>query len=259
MNIVGIIPARMASSRFPGKPLAKIRGIPMVGHVYFRSKMAKGLDEVYIATCDKEIFDYATSIGAKAIMTADTHRGAADRTAEAIGKIEQLEGTRVDFAAMIQGDEPMLVPEMIDELVAPTKNAKDLQVVNLIQKVRDEAEFESPNTVKLVLDGKNNMLYLSREPIPSRKKWDKDIPRWKQLGMILFSRDALAAYAKIGPTQLEVIESVDVLRFLENGMRIKAVPTTHSTHSVDTLEDLAEVEGLMAHDALVRAYGANGK
>lgn len=254
MNIIGIIPARMASSRFPGKPLAKIRGIPMVGHVYFRSKMAKGLNEVYIATCDKEIFDYATSIGAKAVMTADTHRGATDRAAEAIGKIEQLEGKRVDFAAMIQGDEPMLVPQMIDDLVAPLKKDKDIRLMNLIEKIASEEEFQSPNTVKLVLDQDQNILYLSREPIPSKKKHQGDVPMWKQLGMILFGRDLLLSYGRKKPTPLEVIESVDVLRFLEQGIKIKAVPTVHKTHSVDTPEDLLEVEELMKGDTLTGRY-----
>lgn len=255
MNVVGIIPARMASSRFPGKPLAKIRGIPMVGHVYFRSKMAKGLDEVYIATCDKEIMEYAQSIGAKAVLTFDTHRGATDRTAEAVVNIEKTEGKCVDFAAMIQGDEPMLVPEMMDELVAPVKKSSAVQVINLIERIASREEFESPNTVKLVLDEQKNMLYLSREPIPSRKKYPRgDIPMWKQLGMILFSRDALRSYASGKPTELEVIESVDVLRFLERGVRIVTVPTTHSTHSVDTPEDLAEVEELMKNDVLIGRY-----
>src|SRR3989338_8650143 len=110
LNIIGIIPARMGSSRFPGKPLAKILGMPMVGHVYFRSKMSKILNDVYIATCDKEIGDYADSIGAKWAMTKDTHERASDRCAEAMLKIENETGEKVDIAVMIQGDEPMIFP-----------------------------------------------------------------------------------------------------------------------------------------------------
>ncbi|HLF97495.1 MAG TPA: NTP transferase domain-containing protein, partial [Methylococcaceae bacterium] len=119
MNAIGIIPARMASSRFPGKPLAPIHGIPMIGHVWFRCKMSKTLSEVYIATCDEEISHYAEQISAPCIMTADTHERATDRTAEAMLKIEAQTGRRTDIVVMIQGDEPMTLPEMIDESIAP--------------------------------------------------------------------------------------------------------------------------------------------
>src|ERR1035438_98923 len=119
MNIVGIIPARMGSSRFPGKPLAPIAGIPMIGHVYFRSKMSRALNALYIATCDDEIAHYARQIAAPCIMTKASHPAAADRTAEAMQKIEKLSGKRMDVAVMIQGDEPMLVPQMLDEAVRP--------------------------------------------------------------------------------------------------------------------------------------------
>ena len=114
LAIIGIIPARMASTRFPNKPMAKIAGIPMIGHVYLRCKMSGLLDDLYVATCDKEIYDYIESIGGKAVMTADTHERASDRCAEALQKIEMSTGRRADIMVMIQGDEPMIRPQMID-------------------------------------------------------------------------------------------------------------------------------------------------
>ena len=119
MNIIGIIPARLASSRFPNKPLTKILGIPMIGHVYLRSKMCKELMDVYVATCDNEIRAYIESIGGKAVMTSDTHKRASERTAEATRKIEELTGQAFDFVVMIQGDLPSIVPEVIDQLISP--------------------------------------------------------------------------------------------------------------------------------------------
>src|SRR4030042_3802428 len=119
MYIIGIIPARMDSSRFPGKPLENINGIPMIGHVYLRSKLNKTFDDVYVATCDNQIKDYIESIGGKAIMTASTHERASDRTAEAMLKVEKKIGKKIDIVVMIQGDEPMIYPQMIDKVLAP--------------------------------------------------------------------------------------------------------------------------------------------
>ncbi|MBU0573434.1 MAG: 3-deoxy-manno-octulosonate cytidylyltransferase, partial [Candidatus Margulisbacteria bacterium] len=119
MKNIGIIPVRMGSSRFPGKPMELIQGIPMVAHVYFRCKMSRELDEVFVATCDKEIFDYITSIGGKAVMTADTHERCTDRTAECLLKVEQTSGHKMELVVMVQGDEPMIYPSMVDDAVAP--------------------------------------------------------------------------------------------------------------------------------------------
>ncbi len=174
MRNIGIIPARMASSRFPGKPLARIAGIPMIGHVYFRSKMSKALDEVYIATCDQEVVAYAGSIGAKAVMTKDTHERASDRTAEAMLKVEKEQG-KVDIVVMIQGDEPMIYPEMIDEAVRPLAADRSILVSNLMAPMTRE-EQEDPNEVKVTFDRAGFALYFSREPIPSWKKAPKPFP-----------------------------------------------------------------------------------
>ena len=181
MKIVGIIPARMASTRFPGKPLADIHGIPMIGHVYFRSRMSQTIDELYVATCDQEIMDYIHSIGGKAIMTADTHERASDRTAEAMLKIESETGRRVDIVVMIQGDEPMVYSEMIDESILPLINDESIMVSNLMAPLKTREEHEDPNEVKVVVDRSGNALYFSREPIPSRKKGTTSLPMLKQV------------------------------------------------------------------------------
>ena len=251
---IGIIPARMASSRLPGKPLVPICGIPMVGHVYFRSKMSRALEEVYIATCDKEIYDYAGSIGANGIMTAATHERATDRSAEAMEKIEAMTGEKADIIVMIQGDEPLLVPQMIDEVIAPLKKDPEIMVANLMSPLKSLEEFKDPNEVKVVVDENGFALYFSREPIPSIKKGGKNIPMMRQLCIIPFRRDFLLTFNKLPPTPLEVIESIDMLRLLEHGYKVKIVSTESDTYSVDTPEDLSKVEQLMKNDPLLSQY-----
>ena len=179
MNIIGIIPARMASSRLPNKPLAKIIGVPMIGHVYFRSKMCDILNDVYVATCDEQIEQYIKSIGGKSIMTSDKHERASDRTAEALLKIEKITGKTVDIVVMIQGDEPMVTPEMISAAVQPLIERSSLQITNLMENIETENEHNDPAEVKVVVDKDNNALYFSREPIPSRKKGGVNIPMLK--------------------------------------------------------------------------------
>jgi 3-deoxy-manno-octulosonate cytidylyltransferase (CMP-KDO synthetase) len=244
----------MDSSRFPGKPMKLIYGMPMIGHVYYRSKMCQHLSDVWVATCDQIIIDYIESIGGKAVMTADTHQRASDRAAEAVLEIEKVTGDSIDYVAMIQGDEPMLNPQMIDELVAPTQNEPGLQITNLISKIDSPAEFENANVVKVVFDKQGFALYFSRESIPSKKKYSGDVPMWKQLGLILFSRKALLDYTQMTPTPLEIIESVDMNRFLEHGIKIKMVPTDHRIFGVDVPEDLQAVEPLLRKDSLTEKY-----
>lgn len=254
MKIIGIIPGRMASSRFPGKPLAKICGIPMIGHVYYRSRMSSLLDEVYVATCDREIYDYIRSIGGKAVMTADTHERASDRCAEAMLKIEAETGSRLDIVVMIQGDEPMLFPEMIAKAVAPLREDPSILVSNLMSDLASQQEHEDPNEVKVVVDQDNFALYFSREPIPSRKKGARKIPMYKQVCVIPFRRDFLLKFNQLSPTPLEIVESVDMLRVLEHGMKVKMVPVPFETYSVDTPEDLEIVDAAMAKDPLIGGY-----
>jgi 3-deoxy-manno-octulosonate cytidylyltransferase (CMP-KDO synthetase) len=254
VKIVGFIPARMGSSRFPGKPLEKIHGIPMVGHVFFRSKMSKLLDDLYIATCDEEIKEYFSSINEKIIMTSDKHTRASDRIAEAFIKVEKQTNERIDIVVMIQGDEPMTHPEMIDEAVQPLLDNEDILVSNLMAPLKSKDEHYDPNEVKVVVDCNNNALYFSREPIPTNKKEKNDNFRNKQVCIIPFRRDFLIKFNELEPTPLEIIESVDMLRVLEHGYDVKMIPTKFDTYSVDTKEDLKRVEKIMENDKLMKKY-----
>jgi 3-deoxy-manno-octulosonate cytidylyltransferase (CMP-KDO synthetase) len=254
MYIIGIIPARLAASRFPNKPMAPILGMPMIGHVYHRTKMCPNLNDVWVATCDKQIFDYIHSIGGKAVMTADSHQRASDRAAEAVVKIELIEGLKVDYVALIQGDEPMLMPGMIDDLIAPVIKNPSLKITNLINGITTEEEFTSTNVVKVVLDLDDFALYFSREPIPSKRKYSGILPMWKQLGIILFEKDLLLEYINLSSTPLEIIESVDMNRLLEHGMRIKMVKTTFKSCGVDVPANIAFVEEQLRNDPLVEKY-----
>jgi len=253
-GILGIIPARMASTRFPGKPLEQICGIPMVGHVYLRSRMAECMDDLYIATCDDEIMEYAGQIGGKAVMTSDAHERCGDRVAEALLKIEELEGKTTDIVVLIQGDEPLLHPDMIDEAVQPLLDDDSILIANLLGKIMTEEEWRDPNEVKVVVDREGFALYFSREPIPSNKKWKGDIPMMKQVCIIPHRRDFLLQFSSMEPTPLEKIESVDMMRLLEHGYKVKMVPTKHDVYSVDTPADLARVEKLMQDDPLLPRY-----
>jgi len=253
-KIIGIIPARMESSRFPGKPLAKINGISMIGHVYFRSKMSLLLDDVYIATCNKEIEEYGSSINCNVIMTSNKHKRASDRIAEALMKIEKDIGEKIDIVVMIQGDEPMIYPEMIDEAVKPFLEDESIVVSNLMATIKTQKEHENPNEVKVVVDRDNYALYFSREPIPSNKKESNKNYMFKQVCIIPFTRDFLITFNELEPTPLEVIESVDMMRVIEHGYKVKMIPTKYDTHSVDTAEDLQRVEKLMKNDILINKY-----
>jgi 3-deoxy-manno-octulosonate cytidylyltransferase (CMP-KDO synthetase) len=255
VHVLGVIAARMASTRYPDKPMAQILGVPMIGHVLMRSAMAERINDLWVATCDQEIVDYVESIGGRAVMTSDKHERALDRVAEAADIIEGKTGTKADYVALIQGDEPMLLPGMLDELVAPVTRSS-AAAVNLIEPITEIADFESADTVKVVLDRDRRVLYFSREPIPSRRKYKGEVPMWKQLGLILLSRKMLADYSTLEPTDLEVIESVDMNRLLGHGFEIIAVPTTLHTHAVDRPADVPVVEKLMQRDALLPSYRA---
>lgn len=254
MNIIAIIPARMGSSRFPGKPLVKILGMPMVGHVYFRTKMSKTLNDVYIATCDQEIMDYAKSIGAKCIMTKNTHERCSSRCQEAMLKIEQETGKKVDIVVMVQGDEPMTFPGMIDMALEPMLKDSSIKVVNLMAPIKTREEHNDPNCPKVVVDKDNFAIYFSREPIPSWKKGAKEVKMLKQVCVIPFTRDFLLKFEEFGPSHLEIVESIDMNRILENGYKIKMVLEDFETHCVDTPQDKERVEEYMLKDKLTVQY-----
>ena len=231
----------MASSRFPGKPMKKILGTPMIGHVYNRSKISKLLNEVYVATCDNEIAEYVQSINGEVIMTSIKHERASDRTAEAMLKIESKTKQSIDIVVMIQGDEPMVTPSMIEASIYPFSDP-NVNVVNLMSKIDSINEFEDPNEPKVVIDKNNNAIYFSREPIPSRKKGFDEVPMYKQVCIIPFRRDYLLKFNKMPETDLERIESIDMNRIIENGHKVRMVEINEKIYSVDTEEDLKRVE-----------------
>lgn len=248
MKILALIPARMGSSRFPGKPMIPILGKPMIGHVYERVSQNLLLTVIAVATCDREIADYIEGIGGRVVMTGSHHERASDRCAEALEILEREDGMTYDIVVMVQGDEPMMHPDMISEAVNPMLADPTIQVVNLLGKIDSTAEFEDRNCIKVVCDLHGNALYFSREPIPTRSKVPL-IPMGKQVCIIPFRRDFLLEYTRMTPTPLEIAESVDMMRVLEHGLKVKMAPTRHSTQSVDTPADLKKVERLMAEVA----------
>lgn len=249
-----IIPARMAATRFPGKPMAKVLGIPMIGHVYRRCQMSSDMDLVYVATCDSEIASYVSSIGGKSVMTKDTHERCTDRTAEAMLKIEEETGKKIDIVVMVQGDEPMVVPHMLAQSANLVACDERVGCACLMATIGSQDEFEDPNCVKVVVDTSGYALYFSREPVPSRKKFKGEVTAYKQVPIISFHRDYLLRFNAFTPTPLEKIESVDVMRILEHGDKLKMAVTDHQTHSIDTSQDLVAVESLMREDPLVKEY-----
>ncbi|MEG2172337.1 MAG: 3-deoxy-manno-octulosonate cytidylyltransferase [Desulfovibrionaceae bacterium] len=254
MNIIAIIPARMGSSRYPGKPLALIHNIPMVGHVAFRTAMAKCLSATYVATCDDIVMNYCKDAGLKAVMTGDHHVRCTTRTAEAMLKIEAMTGQKADIVVMVQGDEPMVTPDMIDAAIQPMLHDPSINVVNLMAEMHTLEEFEDPNEVKVVIDLNSDALYFSREPVPSRKKGSDIVPMRKQVCIIPFRREYLLRFNALPETPLEIYESVDMMRVLEHGEKVRMVPTDKNTLSVDTPEDLCRVVTMMQADPLMQSY-----
>jgi 3-deoxy-manno-octulosonate cytidylyltransferase (CMP-KDO synthetase) len=251
LNIVAIIPARMGSSRFPGKPMAKIGGKPMIGHVYDRVKLCPDLTKTVVATCDKEIMAYIESIGGEAVMTSALHERASDRAAEAVSVLEGKDGVTYDIVVMVQGDEPMTDPEMVSQSLRPMIVDTSIKVVNLVADIVSQGEFEDRNCIKVVMDSHNNAMYFSREPIPTQRS-ELNVPMKKQVCVIPFTRQFLFDYQEMEPTPLEIIESVDMMRVLENGFKVKMVPTNFQTFAVDTPQDLVRIEALMMSDSFKR-------
>ena len=244
MKILALIPARMGSSRFPGKPMAEILGKPMIGHVYERVSKSEILSMTAVATCDQEIYDYIESIGGTAVMTADTYERASDRCAEALLKLEKDNNIKYDIVVMVQGDEPMTHPDMIKEAVQPMLEDSSIKVTNLLGEIKSTSEFEDRNCIKVVCDLNSNAMYFSREPILTSSKVSQ-VPMGKQVCIIPFRRDFLIEYTKLDPTPLEIVESIDMMRILEHGMKVRMVPTMFDTQAVDTPSDLKRVERLM--------------
>ncbi len=240
-----IIPARMGSSRFPGKPLYEIDGRPMIQHCLLNAEQAVGSDFTWVATCDLEIFDFVQSIGGNVVMTSDKHERATDRTAEAANIIETKLSATFDVIAMLQGDEPLISSKMIRESIEALHQDSSLLVSNLMCDIQSLEEFQNPNTVKVVCDRDNFALYFSREPIPSQWKLPNEAIMRKQVCIIPFRRDFLSKFNLLPETPIERLESIDMMRALEHGYGVKMIPADGDTQAVDTIQDAKIVEELI--------------
>ena len=239
-RLVAIIPARMGSSRFPGKPLAPLLGRPMIEHVLRRAEMCTRLSEVFVATCDEEIKNVVEDLGGRVIMTSPTHERATDRVAEAAEQIE------AGIVVMIQGDEPMIRPAMIEAALTPMFSDRSVECVNLVRRITNRHDYSDPNTIKVVMNVNHDALYFSRAPIPALEFTQANsLPVFKQVCVIPFRTEFLREFARLPATELERAESIDMLRILEHGRRVRLVETTVETHAVDTPEDLRLVETIM--------------
>lgn len=239
MRAVGVIPARYASSRLPGKPLAEIAGKTMIEHVYRRAEQSKSLDAIYVATDDRRIFEAVRAFGGNVVMTREEHRSGTDRIAEAVGALE------VDVVVNIQGDEPLLDPAEIDAVVAPFAVRPELVMTTAAVQITDPRDIADPSVVKVVLDVRGDALYFSRLPIPYYRSGE-DGPHLKHIGLYAYRKDFLLTYAGLAPTPLETTEQLEQLRVLEYGYRIHVVLTEKDAISVDTPEDLERVRALVS-------------
>jgi len=253
MNAIGIIPARLGATRFPGKPLAKILGIPMVGHCYHRTKLALGCSSTYVATCDNEIADYIDSIGGKFVMTSSDHTRATTRTAEAIEHIEKKTKEKIDIVVMVQGDEPLIAPEAIKNILSNFEDPS-VEIVNIMSRIQSYDQFVDRNNVKVVVNNKSDALYFSREPIPSPWKGVDNFSMYMQTGIIAFRKKTLMKFNSMNETILEQIESIDMNRVLESGGSVRMMPIESYTLGIDTGEELRHAEMIMKNDTTLERY-----
>ena len=249
--IVAIIPARYGSTRFPGKSLALISGKPMIQWVYERTKKSRLVNRVIVATDDDRIAKAVAAFNGEAMMTSPTHPTGTDRIAEV------AKGLDCSYVVNVQGDEPLIQPDMIDEAVAPLLDDPSIPMGTLCKKIEDREETFDLNVVKVVFDEKRFALYFSRAPIP----WDRDgwagknqepevrsqMPgteshMYKHIGLYVYRRDFLLSYSKMPPTPLEEIEKLEQLRALERGYKIKVVVTEHESFGVDIPGDLGKIQ-----------------
>jgi 3-deoxy-manno-octulosonate cytidylyltransferase (CMP-KDO synthetase) len=251
MKITAVIPARYASVRFPGKALALIDNKPMIQHVYERTIRASLVDSVIVATDDERIRQAVTAFGGTCRMTRVDHETGTDRLAEVAQCIE------ADIIVNVQGDEPLIAPEMIDQAIQPFLDDPSLRMGTLKTRIRCLHDFLSPNVVKVVTDRQGNALYFSRSPLPFfRDKWQdlKDesfvsgkLLCYKHVGLYVFRRDFLVEFAAMAPTFLEVSEKLEQLRAVENGVLIRVVETDFESIGVDTPDDLVKARERLLH------------
>lgn len=237
MRIVGMIPSRMASSRLPGKPLLDLCGKPMVQHVWEAAMRASRLDQVVVATPDREIVRAVQAFGGDAVLTADTHRSGTDRLAEAVVQLD------ADAVVNIQGDEPLVLPGLIDAVAAPLAEPL-VQMVSLCCPAQ-EHEINEPSVVKAVVGSDGYALYFSRAPIPYVRDASAGVIPRKHIGIYGYTREVLLRLASLAPSPLEITESLEQLRALENGIRIRMVDVDAAPVGVDTADDLARARAML--------------
>jgi 3-deoxy-manno-octulosonate cytidylyltransferase (CMP-KDO synthetase) len=240
LKIIAIIPARYASTRLPGKVLADLDGRPMIEHVYRRTALSPVVSETIVATDDLRIATRVNGFGGKVRLTK-AHETGTDRLAEVAASLD------CDVVVNVQGDEPLIDPNAIAELVAPFTGDSGLQMTTLFRRIHDQAELSNPNVTKIVVDRGGFAMYFSRAPIPHlrdpRGGWP---PMYRHIGLYAYRRSALMVLASLEPTPLERAESLEQLRALEHGIRIKAIETQYESFGVDTQEDLEQVRRLLA-------------
>ena len=236
-TIIGIIPARYASTRLPGKPLIMIGGKTMIQRVYEQAKKVTELDEVYVATDDARIADAVKNFGGHAILTSPDHQSGTDRCSEVLKKLNK----QVDVVINIQGDEPFIDPAQI-ALVASCFNDASVNIASLIKKLDKESEVQNPNTVKAVINSLGNALYFSRSPIPYRRNPEAQITYYKHIGIYGYRAQTLIDLTRLPQGAIEKAESLEQLRWLENGYDIRLKETNMETISIDTPDDLMKAE-----------------
>lgn len=243
MNFIGIIPSRYASTRFPGKPLADICGKTMIQRVY--QQAAKVLEEVWVATDDQRIFEAVSGFGGNVVMTSTEHRSGTDRCAEAVLKASEITGKSYDVVVNIQGDEPFMQPDQIELVMECFKDSPATEIATLIQPILKNEDIFRSDMVKVVLDNELNAIYFSRSPIPyivriNELEWLKNFTFYGHIGLYAYSNTVLQKLTKLPEGNLEKVESLEQLRWIENGFRIKTRVTDSDSFGIDTPEDLQQ-------------------
>jgi 3-deoxy-manno-octulosonate cytidylyltransferase (CMP-KDO synthetase) len=246
-KIAGIIPARYASTRFPGKPLADILGKSMICRVYEQASAASSLSEVWVATDDQRIYNHVADFGGKVMMTSTSHRTGTERCMETVNMLEK-DGKHFDVVINIQGDEPFIDPLQIDK-VAGCFIRPEVDIATLMKEIGSNDELFSPNIIKVVADHNGKAIYFSRSPIPylrgkDESEWTNVHKYFKHIGIYAFRTEILKKVTKLTPTPLETAESLEQLRWIENGYAIHIEETQSESHSVDTPEDLDKIKAL---------------
>lgn len=239
-KVVAVIPARYASSRFPGKPLAKIHDKPMIQWVYERVKGVEGINDVYVATDDERIFDTVECFGGKVIMTSKDHKSGTDRISETISKIDD----DIDIVLNIQGDEPMIKKEMISQLISAFDD-ESVNMATLKKRLYDEDDINNPNIAKVITDVNNDATYFSRSTIPYNRDGKDDIKYFKHIGVYGYKKDFLMKFSNLKKSNLEELEQLEQLRVIENGYKIRVIETEYDSIGVDLPEHIEKVEILM--------------